>query len=60
MDIFKIPAKGKDRDSISRTIRFRGETYDKLMDIAASKKISFNFLVNEALIFALNHLEEDK
>ena len=58
MDIFHIPEKGKDNDSVNRTIRFRGQIYDKLMDIVDQRKISFNFLVNEALSFALERLDD--
>ena len=59
MDLFRIPDKGKDTASINRTIRFRGEIYDKIMDIVEKKKVSFNYLVNEALVFALDRLEGD-
>jgi len=58
MDYFRIPEKGKDNDSINRTIRFRGQIYDKLMEIVEKRKISFNYLVNEALLFALNRLDD--
>ena len=58
MDSFRIPEKGQDKDSINRTIRFRGSIYDKLMEIVETRKISFNYLVNEALSFALNRLDE--
>ena len=60
MDFFRIPEKGKDKDSINRTIRFRGDVYDKLMDIVEKRKISFNYLVNEALLYALNRIENEK
>ena len=60
MDKFRIPGKGKDSDSINRTIRFRGQIYDKLMEIVEKRKIPFNYLVNEALSFALERLEEEK
>jgi len=59
MDLFKIPEKGKDNDSINRTIRFRGPIYDKLMEIVEKRKISFNYLVNEALLFALERLDTE-
>ena len=57
-DVFRIPEKGQDKDSINRTIRFRGPLYDRLMEITEARKISFNYLVNEALSFALDRLEE--
>jgi len=60
MDLFRIPEKGKDNDSVNRTIRFRGPVYDKRMEIVDKRKISFNFLVNEALLFALERLEGEK
>ena len=59
MDKFRISKEGKDKDSINRTIRFRGEIYDKLMELVDKNMVSFNRLVNEALKFALDRLEED-
>ena len=60
MDKFRITKEGQDKDSINRTIRFRGSTYDKLMTLVDKTNISFNRLVNEAIQFALDRLEEDE
>lgn len=59
MDKFKIPYGGKDNDSINRTIRWRGNIYDKLMELSEKHHVSFNRLVNECVQFALEHLDED-
>ncbi len=59
MDKFRIPRGGKDSDSINRTIRWQGDIYERLMDIVNTNKVSFNRLVNEAVLFALDRREED-
>jgi len=59
MDKFRISKEGQDKDSINRTIRFRGTIYDKLMTLTDKTKVSFNRLVNEALQFALDRLDEE-
>lgn len=35
------------RDTLTHTIRFSGETYDKICKIAEENKISFNNVVNQ-------------
>lgn len=59
MDKFQIPFGGKDNDSINRTIRWYGPTYDRLMEIVGTHKVSFNRLVNECVKFALDNMNED-
>ena len=46
--------------SINRTIRFKAETFDKLMDISEKTGISFNKVINQCLEYALENLEEPK
>ncbi|MCL2370236.1 MAG: hypothetical protein FWC80_03300 [Firmicutes bacterium] len=59
MDKFQIPRGGKDEDSINRTIRWRGNIYDMLMELSDKHKVSFNRLVNDAVQFALERLDEN-
>jgi len=59
MDKFVIPNAGKDEDSINRTIRWRGYIYDRLMELSEKHKVSFNRLVNDAVKFALDRIEDD-
>ena len=58
MDKFIIPEKAPDKESINRTIRWRGVIYDKLMEITEKHKISFNQLVNEMCKFALERFDK--
>ena len=57
---FKIPFGGKDNDSINRTIRWQGSVYDRLMDIVDTHKVSFNRLVNECVMFALDRIDTEE
>ena len=59
MDKFHITRGGKDEDSINRTIRWRGLIYDRIMLLSEKYKVSFNRLVNDAVQFALDRLEDD-
>ena len=59
MDKFKIPHGGKDENSINRTIRWRGPIYDKLMELTEKHNASFNRIVNDAVQFALDRLDEE-
>ena len=44
--------------SINRTIRFKAEYYDKIMEISENTGVSFNKIVNQCLAYALENLEE--
>ncbi len=58
MDKLEIIVNNKTKDSITRTIRMSGNTYDKIANIAESKGISFNNVVNQLIEYALNNLSE--
>ncbi len=58
MDKFVIPAKGQDKDSINRTIRFSGENFDRLTDCVEKTGSTFNRVVNECVKFALDRFSE--
>lgn len=57
MDKLKIVGKSSTKDSITRTIRMSGDSYDKISNIAEKKNISFNNVVNQLLEFGLNNIE---
>lgn len=45
--------KKKLKDTITHTIRFSGETYDKICKIAEENGISFNSVVNQIIEYFL-------
>ncbi len=59
MQKLKITNNQKGKETITRTIRINGETFDKITEIAESNDISFNSVVNQILEFGLNNLEEE-
>lgn len=58
MDKLKIEKNLKTNDSVTRTIRISGTTFDKISELAAQNKISFNCVVNQIIEFGLHNLEE--
>ncbi len=59
MDKLKLVIKSKTKDSIARTIRMSGNTFDKITEIADQKSISFNNVVNQLIEYALSNLDEE-
>lgn len=59
MEKFKIviPDKKK-KDTIIQTIRFSGEDYDVLQELAIKYGVSFNFIVNEMIKYAIKNMED--
>lgn len=59
MDKFKIvvPDKKK-KDTIIQTIRFSGEDYDVVQELAIKYGVSFNFIVNEMIKYAIKNMED--
>lgn len=58
MDKLKIEKIAKTSNSITRTIRISGSTFDKISDLADENEISFNCVVNQIIEFGLNHLAD--
>ncbi len=58
MGKLEIVVDNKTKDSITRTIRMSGKTYDKIAAIAEEKGISFNNVVNQLIEYGLNNLKE--
>lgn len=58
MDKLKITKNQKQNDTITRTIRMSGDTFDKVNNIAEKNSISFNSVINQIIEFGLNNLDE--
>ena len=60
LEKLKIKNKQKTADTIARTIRISGETFDKITNIAEENNISFNNVINQIIEYGLNNLENTK
>ena len=60
MKKLKIVKNLKNTDTITRTIRISGNTFDKIMEIAEKESISFNNVINQIIEYGLDNLEEEK
>jgi predicted DNA-binding protein len=50
---------GEDRvKSINRTIRFKTEYFDRIIEISEKTGVSFNKIVNQCMEYALENLED--
>lgn len=52
-----IPNKTK-KDTLTQTIRFEGIDYDFITDLAIKYNVSFNYIVNQMIKFAIKNMEE--
>lgn len=59
MEKLKILNFSKRNDTITRTIRISGKTFDKINDFAEKNNISFNSVINQIIEFGLENLEEE-
>ena len=59
MDKLKIEKNAKTNDSVTRTIRISGSTFDKISELATQYDVSFNCVVNQIIEFGLHHLSEN-
>lgn len=59
MEKLKILNFSKRNDTITRTIRISGKTFDKINDLAEKNNISFNSVINQTIEFGLENLEEE-
>lgn len=59
MDKLKIEKIQKQNDTITRTIRMSGETFDRVNALAEKNNISFNSVINQIIEYGLNNLEEN-
>ena len=58
MKKLKIEKPSKSNDTITRTIRISGKTFDKINELAEKNSMSFNSVVNQIIEFGLNNLED--
>lgn len=59
MEKLKIQKNQKQNDTITRTIRMNGETFDKINNLAEKNDISFNSVINQIIEYGLNNLDEN-
>ena len=57
MEFLKISGSCPRKDSITRTIRLSGKSFDKISQIAEENDISFNNVINQIIEFGLAHVE---
>ncbi len=55
---FVVKKRIKCTDSITRTIRFKGNNYDAICIIAEENDITFNNVVNQMIEYALDNKKE--
>ena len=60
MASFKIDTNEQKISSISRTIRLKAETFDKISELNLKTGVSFNKIVNQCIEYALANMEEDE
>lgn len=57
MKKLKIEKITKANNTITRTIRISGDSFDKISAIAEEKNISFNNVINQIIEYGLNNLD---
>lgn len=57
MGKLKIEKNSKTKDTITRTIRISGTTFDKINAIAEKNDLSFNSVINQIIEYGLKNLE---
>lgn len=58
MNKLKIEKNNKSNDTITRTIRMSGKTFDKISELAEKNELSFNSVVNQIIEYGLENLDE--
>lgn len=59
MEGFRIDISDEKISSVSRTIRIKAETFDKINEINMKTGVSFNKIVNQCIEYALKNYEEE-
>ena len=59
MKPFKIDTTEQKLSSISRTIRLKAETFDRINELNLKTGVSFNKIVNQCIEYALDSMEEE-
>ena len=55
MEGFRIDTSDEKISSVSRTIRIKAETFDKINEINMKTGVSFNKIVNQCIEYALKN-----
>lgn len=58
MGKLKIEKAQKNNDTITRTIRISGSTFDRINELAEKNDLSFNNVINQIIEYGLENLEE--
>ena len=58
MEKLKIKQPQKSSDTVTRTIRMNGKTFDKINELAEINCLSFNSVINQIIEYGLNNLED--
>ena len=53
----KVPTKKK-KDTLTQTIRFSGDDYDIIQELAEKYDLSFNYIVNQMIKYAIENMKE--
>ena len=59
MKKLKIEKAKKSNDTITRTIRISGKTFDRINELAEKNELSFNSVINQIIEYGLKNLEEN-
>lgn len=59
MEPFKVNTEEEKISSISRTIRMKAETFDRINEINRKTGVSFNKIVNQCIEYALENMVEE-
>ena len=60
MEKLKIEKSSKTSNSVTRTIRISGATFDKISELADKNEVSFNCVINQIIEFGLSNLDNDQ
>ena len=60
MEKLKILKSSKNTDTITRTIRMSGTTFDKVMELAEKNGVSFNNVVNQIIEYGLANIADEE
>ncbi len=58
MKPFKIETEDEKLSTVSRTIRMKAETFDRINELNLKTGVSFNKIVNQCIEYALENYEE--
>lgn len=59
MKKLKIEKTQKSTDTITRTIRISGKTFDVISELAEKNDLSFNNVINQIIEYGLNNIENN-